>query len=202
MRIMRLLNIVACDRKRMSPLCKIKKPILVASVVSLSSCMWQPQQIVPRPTDVNIGNAILQIRKALVKAQDLSAKSHKYAGYYPCTATAVFNVTAGAGKTLVLDAAIKPAISVAPSLSATNTSASNASVGNQITVVLTSSICAPTNSNLSSNKKSSKKSSGLSAVRASRAKRPVSAGPSNIPIPSSGLFNPRPLVVPKPTATK
>ena len=117
----------------------------ILSTISLSACVQSPQQIVPRPTDITIGSAIMQVRDGFVEAQKRSRDTNEYAGLYPCTATIVFNVTAKAdnSNTLVLDASIKPPVPGSPSLSIADTYASSAgaSVGNQITVTLGSSFC-------------------------------------------------------------
>ncbi len=117
----------------------------IISPILLSACVQSPQQIVPKPTDITIGSAIMQVRDGLVEAQKRSRDNNEFAGLYPCTATIVFNVTAKAdnSNTLVLDASIKPPVPGAPSLGISETYASSAgaSVGNQITVTLGSSLC-------------------------------------------------------------
>jgi len=111
----------------------------------LAACVTQPQQVVPRPTDVDIQHAVMQIRDAIVAAQDKSKKDQQYAGMYPCTAQAVFNVTASANQqnTIVLDAAIKPPVPASPSLGLSDSyvAGANASRGNQITITFASSLC-------------------------------------------------------------
>jgi hypothetical protein len=122
--------------------------LIMSALLSLSGCgIWQPRDIVPQPTTINIVNAVAQIRRAIVEAQVDANQTGLYSGYYPCTAQAVLNVTAGAQNSdqLVLDASIKPPSPAAPSISASNTysTSSSASVGNQITITLVSSLCLP-----------------------------------------------------------
>jgi len=115
------------------------------SILLMTACVMRPQDIVPKPTDLTIVNAISQIRQAVVKAQQEAITSGQSSGLYPCTAQAILNVTADAhnSNTLVLDASIKPPQPVAPSLSVTNTYGvnANASVGNQIIITLASEPC-------------------------------------------------------------
>jgi hypothetical protein len=122
--------------------------IVAGAIFSLTGCgIWQPRDIVPRPTSISIVDAVSQIRQAIVKASVEANQTGLYSGYYPCTATAVVNVTAGAQNSnqLVLDASIKPPSPAAPSIGLSNTYAtsSSASVGNQITITLVSSLCLP-----------------------------------------------------------
>jgi hypothetical protein len=133
-----------------------------ALIFCVSACVRTPEDIVPRPTDLTIQSAILQIQEGIVSAVERANRTGQYAGFYPCTAQAVLNVTADAHNqnTLVLDASVKPPSPAAPSLSLSNTYgvSSNASVGNQITVVLASSLCLPAPS--SSQAPSSSKATG------------------------------------------
>lgn len=157
------------------------------TALSLSGCVQGPQDIVPKPTDVDIGNAIMQVRDGLVAAQQKSKSSNEFAGLYPCTIQVVFNVTAKADRsnTLVIDAAIKPPATVpAPSLSVSDKLAqtSEASRGNQITVLLTSSLCIPS----------------MQPASATPAAGGVKPAPPPATRPNPSLTNPRPLLVPPP----
>jgi hypothetical protein len=115
-------------------------------VLPLAACVT-PAPTVADPTRITVSDAIIQIRDGLVAADQKSAESGQFAGLYACSATVVFNVTAGANNSrqLVLDAAIKPPVPAAPNLGLTGTSgsASTSSVGNQITINLVSSLCSP-----------------------------------------------------------
>jgi hypothetical protein len=113
----------------------------------VAGCVPTVPSVVPDPTQITVGDAIMQIRDGLVAADQKSADTGVFSGLYACSATVVFNVTAGANNSrqLVLDAAIKPPVPAGPSLGVTGSSnsASTSSVGNQITINLVSSLCTP-----------------------------------------------------------
>lgn len=118
--------------------------------LALSACVQSPERIVPVPTDVNLENAIMQVRNGLVAAQNQSEKDKKYSGFYPCSATIVFNITAKADKsnTLVMDASVALPAPISPKIGVSDSyvNTAEATRGNQITVNLVSSICLPSQS--------------------------------------------------------
>jgi hypothetical protein len=171
-------------------------------ILPFAACVRTPEDIVPRPTDLTIQSAISQIQTAIVSAAERARATGQYSGYYPCTAQAVLNVTADAHNqdTLVLDASIKPPSPAAPSLSLSNTYgvSSNASVGNQVTVVLASSLCLPQPSPDNAGQTSGAKNAPTRnrAASSSTAKRASGAQA----VPSATTTQPSPLPPPPPLA--
>jgi hypothetical protein len=176
--------------------------LTISLMFPLLACVRTPEDIVPRPTDLTIESAISQIQVAIVSAAERARATGQYSGFYPCTAQAVLNVTADAHNqnTLVLDASIKPPSPAAPSLSLSNTYgvSSNASVGNQITVTLASSLCLPQQSpdNAAKTPGATKAPAAKTAraTKASAANRATSA--ATVTRGSSALPTPPPLAPP------
>jgi hypothetical protein len=179
--------------------------LALAMLAPVVGCTQHPQDIVPRPTALTIQAAVAQIQDAVVQAAERARNTGQYSGFYPCTAQAVLNVTADAHdqNTLVLDASIKPALPGAPSLSANDTigSSANASVGNQITVVLASSYCLPAQSSTNAGTqnppslapRAGSSHASTSASRTSSTARPATVGT----VPRASTPEPPPSLAPR-----
>jgi hypothetical protein len=104
-------------------------------------------QNISDPKTIGLDQALVETVKALKAAQDEAAKDRTNFGFYGCSVTAIFNVSATGGQDnkLVVNASSPPATTIVPiNLGVTGTAESTASGtrSNTVTVVLDTKLCA------------------------------------------------------------
>jgi hypothetical protein len=123
------------------------RPIIsVTSMISIIGCLSGcATQTVSNPSDITLEHALVDTVDALAAAHKEGQTIHSNFGYYGCTITAVFNVSATAGQDNKLSlTASGPPVSVFPvNIGATGSEESTASGTrvNTVTVVLATKPC-------------------------------------------------------------
>lgn len=115
-------------------------------VLASAGCVRSSDRVVPEPERITLRDALVSTVGAINAAYEEARKpGNQVIGYYPCTVTAVFNISAsgvtdnkiGGG----LTAGLPKGISISSNVSTDNSLTGVR--GNQVTVVFASSLCAP-----------------------------------------------------------
>jgi hypothetical protein len=168
---------------------------VVASLAALtgSSCSWAPHEVVPEPNAISLESALVGTVDAFNAAYARSRSYGAPIGYYPCTLSATFNISATGTAQNKLAVGINGGVSGATiSGSASNENDLTAARGNVVVVTLASSLCLPSSSDSSTAAKPAVAAKPSTAAKPAVAAKPTARG--------SGAARQNPLVVPAPLA--
>jgi hypothetical protein len=117
----------------------------ITSILACAACTWAPDRVVQEPNKISLQSALVDTVDALNAAYDRShSGGRRPVGFYPCTLSATFNISA----TGTADNKLAVGVSGGMSGATINASASNentltAARGNVVVATFASSLCLP-----------------------------------------------------------
>ena len=185
-------------RQRLVCLCRIEKyggarsKMYIVGLLALvcAGCNAGASRVVPEPDRITLMDALVSTVDALNAAYEEARKpGNQVIGYYPCTVTAVYNISANGVTNNKIGGGITggpPGVAISANASAENDL--TAMRGNQVTLVFASSLCAPGHGAEAgkavpaANEKPSAVSKASSGGKVAHANAPPQLGPMPAPV--------------------
>src|SRR4051794_5846285 len=117
----------------------------IIAVLACAACTFAPDRVVPEPNKISLQSALVETVDALNAAYDRArSDGRRPIGFYPCTLSATFNISATGTADNKLAVGVNGGISGATiSGSASNENILTAARGNVVVATFASSLCLP-----------------------------------------------------------